>query len=256
MRLIDTHSHFYGSEFSSDRLEVIRRAKQVGVEAVVLPNISCGTISELREMVDQHPAFCYPCMGLHPTSVKHDFEDQLQCVEKELGQNKYFGVGEIGIDLYWDKTFYPQQVEVFTHQLRLAKKYKLPVIIHSRNSMAEIFKVLDAEVDENLRGVFHSFSGSIVDYQHIMNYKTFYVGIGGVVTFKNSGLDKVVQNIKLDSLLVETDSPYLTPHPHRGKRNEPAYVELVAQKISEIHTIPVEEVGEVTTRNAKTLFGI
>lgn len=256
MRLIDTHSHFYGSEFSSDRLEVAHRAKQAGVEAVVLPNINCDTISALREMTHQFPAFCYPCMGLHPTSVKEDFEAQLQCVEKEMDENSYYAVGEIGIDLYWDKTFFPQQVEVFTHQLRLAKKQSLPVIIHSRNSMSEIFKVLDAEVDEHLTGVFHSFSGSLEDYEHIMSYKTFYVGIGGVVTFKNSGLDKVVKAMRPDSLLLETDSPYLTPHPHRGKRNEPAYVQLVAQKISEIYNISVEEVGEITTQNAKHLFGI
>ncbi len=256
MYLIDTHSHLYGQEFSDDLPLVVERAKSAGVGAIILPNIDCASIPMLQGTANRYQSYCFPCMGLHPTSVKEDYAVELACIEKELGQNRYFGIGEIGIDLYWDKTFYPQQVEVFRHQLQLAKKHNLPVIIHSRNSFDEVLSVVDQEIDPRLRGVFHSFSGSLQHYRHIMDYKTFYVGIGGVITFKNGGLAELVQQMRIDSILLETDSPYLAPHPYRGKRNESAHIALVAQKIAETLQISIDEVAEVTTQSAKQLFGI
>lgn len=256
MYLIDTHSHLYGQEFSDDLPLVVERAKNAGVGAIILPNIDCASIPMLQDTANRYQSYCFPCMGLHPTSVKEDYAVELACIEKELGQNQYYGIGEIGIDLYWDKTFYPQQVEVFRHQLRLAKEHELPVVIHSRNSFDEVLSVVDQEIDPRLRGVFHSFSGSLQHYRHIMDYKTFYVGIGGVITFKNGGLAELVQQMRIDSILLETDSPYLAPHPYRGKRNESAHIALVAQKIAETLQISIDEVAEVTTQSAKQLFGI
>lgn len=256
MQLIDTHSHLFTEEFNHDRPQAIVRAKDAGVSGIVLPNINCGSIQSLLDTATENDGYCFPCLGLHPTSVKANYRDELRCIEEEFEKNKYYAIGEIGIDLYWDRTFINEQIETFRHQLKLAKVHGLPVIIHSRNSFNEIFSVVDQEIDQNLRGVFHSFTGGINEYNHIMGYKTFYVGIGGVVTFKNGGVDKVLKNMDLNKIVLETDSPYLSPSPKRGKRNESANLPIIAQKIADVLQVPVEQVARVTTQNAKQLFGI
>jgi len=256
VQLIDTHSHIFSEEFNHDRPEVIAKAKGVGVGGLILPNIDCDSISALQSTTNANEGYCFPCIGLHPTSVKANYKDELKCIEAELTKNKYFAIGEIGIDLYWDKTFVEEQTEAFRYQLQLAKKYSLPVIIHSRNSFNEIFSVVDEEIDEGLKGVFHSFTGGIEEYNHIISYKTFYVGIGGVVTFKNGGVDKVVKDMDLSRILLETDSPYLSPAPHRGKRNEPANLPIIAQKVADVLELPLDYVAKVTTQNAINLFSI
>ncbi len=254
MKLLDSHSHIYTKEFDDDRMEVVARAKEAGVVGIVLPNINCKTIPRLKKVVEQFPGYCYPAIGLHPTSIKGSVEEELSCIEKELAASKYYAIGEIGIDLYWDKTFLPEQLQAFRFQLQLAKKAKLPVIIHTRDSFSEVFSVVDEEISEDLTGVFHSFSGTENDYLHIKKYKTFLVGIGGVVTFKNSSLASVVKTMDLSDIILETDSPYLTPHPYRGKRNEPERLPLIAQKIADLKEVSVDEIANVTTRNAQNLF--
>jgi len=256
VQLIDTHSHIFTEEFNHDRPKVIAKAKGEAVVGMVLPNIDCNSISALQNTTNANKGYCYPCVGLHPTSVKANFKSELKCIEAELTKNKYYAIGEIGIDLYWDKAFIEEQTEAFRYQLQLAKKYSLPVIIHSRNSFNEIFSVVDEEIDDGLKGVFHSFAGGIEEYNHIMHYKTFYVGIGGVVTFKNGGIDKVVKDMDLSRILLETDSPYLSPAPHRGKRNEPANLPIIAQKVADVLELPLDYVARVTTQNAIELFSI
>jgi len=256
MDFIDTHTHIFIDDFDVDRQSAINRAKEVGVKCMILPNIDSSSIEQLLSVTDLYDGYCLPLMGLHPTSVKKNFEQELALVEDQLGKNKFWGIGEIGIDLYWDKTFFEQQKVAFRHQLKLAKKHELPVVIHSRNAFDEILEIVDQEVDESLKGVFHSFSGSLSNYQHIMSYKSFMVGIGGVVTYKNGGVDKVLKDMNIQSILLETDSPYLSPVPLRGKRNESANIVHVARKVAEILNLPVENVAQATTQNAIKLFSL
>lgn len=256
MQLVDTHTHIFSSEFDSDRSHAIERAKSIGIQYMVLPNIDSTSIDAMLKTAREYPNFCFSTMGLHPTSVKSDFENELRIVEKHLEKDKFAAVGEIGIDLYWDKTFFKEQQSAFRHQLRLAKKYKLPVIIHSRNSFPEIFDIVDQENNNDLRGVFHSFTGSLNDYKHIVAYGGFMVGIGGVVTYKNGGVDKVVKEMDLNHIVLETDSPYLSPVPLRGKRNESANLSLIAQKVADITGLSVNEIAKATTNNANSLFSI
>ena len=244
------------SDFDGDRLKVISRAKESGVRMMVLPNIDSSSVDALLGVANLHKGYCIPLMGLHPTSVKENFEDEVALVEKLLVEHKFYGVGEIGIDLYWDKTFLDQQKVAFRHQLKLAKKYTIPVVIHSRNSFDEILEIVDQEIDSTLKGVFHSFSGTLSNYHHIMDYQTFKIGIGGVVTYKHGGVDKVVEHMDLQSIVLETDSPYLSPVPLRGKRNESANIVLIAQRVAEILNLEVEEVARVTTENAISLFSL
>ena len=253
MRLVDTHTHLFLPEFDEDREQVVQNAKQSGVEKVILPNVDSSTLDSLVKMVEEYPDFCYPLMGLHPTSVKENYQNELEIVTRFVENNKVYGIGEIGIDLYWDKTFQKQQEEVFRYQINLAKKNKLPIIIHARESFNEIFNIMHEEMDENLNGIFHAFTGTIEQAKQIEEWG-FYIGIGGIVTFKNSGLDKVVDNIDINHIVLETDSPYLAPVPKRGKRNESAYVKYIAEKIAEIKNSSIEDVAELTTRNAKTIF--
>lgn len=251
---VDTHTHIFSSEFDHDRDQAINRAKQIGVKRMILPNIDSSSIDSLLKVANDYPNYCFPTMGLHPTSVKADFERELMVVEKYLTDSAFYGVGEIGIDLYWDKTFLREQQEAFRYQLKLAKKFMIPVIIHSRNSFPEIFEIVDQENCDDLTGVFHSFTGTIHDYKKIVEYNGFMVGIGGVVTYKNGGVDKVVKEMDINHIVLETDSPYLSPVPHRGKRNESSNIAHIASKIAEIKDISIEEVASVTTRNANTLF--
>ena len=251
---VDSHSHIYSEEFSSDRDEVIARGLLSGVNKIILPNIDSSTIKPLLDLAGSKPELFIPLIGLHPTSVKEDFRKELEIMEYWFNKRKFAGIGEIGIDLYWDKTFINEQIEAFRTQIRWAKKAGIPIVIHLRESVQEVIEVVEQEKDQSLRGVFHSFGGTIEQAEHIIDLG-FKIGIGGIVTFKNSGLDGVIPNINLEHILLETDSPWLAPVPHRGKRNESAYITAVAAKIAALHQITIEEVGRITTQNAKQLFG-
>ncbi len=255
MILIDTHTHLYLNAFNNDREEVVARALADGVKYMLLPNIDSSSVKGMQALCDRFPENCFPMMGLHPTSVKGNFREELKMVEDLLASNNYFGVGETGIDLYWDKTWYREQVEAFNRQIDLAIAYDLPLIIHARESFTEIFRVLENRDTGGLRGVFHCFTGDVGQAKHATALD-FKLGIGGVLTYKNSGLDQVVSEIGLNELILETDAPYLSPVPHRGKRNESAYVLHVAEKLSEILNISIEEVAEATTHNASELFNM
>lgn len=252
MFLIDTHAHLNQSDFKNDLDEVIGRAKDYGVNRILIPNVDASSISSMLEVCNKYPNTCFPMMGIHPTSVKANFEEELNIVENWLSKKEFVAVGEIGIDLYWDKTFIQEQKIAFAYQINLAKKYDLPINIHVRNSFDESFEVLDS-IGGTFKGNFHCFSGNTAQAEKAIEMG-FKLGIGGVVTFKNSGLDKVVKHIDLKHIVLETDCPWLAPAPHRGKRNESTYTVLVAEKIAEIKGIPVEEVAEITSKNALSLF--
>jgi TatD DNase family protein len=253
--LIDTHSHIYSEDFLHDRDDVLQRAYESGVKKIVLPNIDSGSIKHMLDLTDAYPHLCYPLIGLHPTSVDDDYKDELLAMEYWLEKRKFYGIGEIGIDLYWDKKFSDEQKHAFRYQIRMAKTHDLPIVIHVRNSFEETYKIVKEEQDGTLKGVFHCFSGNEVEAKKVIDLG-FFIGVGGVLTFKNSSLHEVVKTLDLKNLLLETDSPYLTPHPKRGKRNESSYLVYVAQKVSEIFDIPVAQVADITTQNACRLFGI
>ncbi|MBN2662245.1 MAG: TatD family hydrolase [Bacteroidales bacterium] len=256
MQLIDTHAHLFWDKFDADLDQVIERAKKNGINRIYNPNVDSSTIDKLLQITEKYPDIIFPTMGLHPSSVKEDFEKELELVENQLNNGKFYGVGEIGIDLYWDenKKFINQQIEAFTFQIRLAKKLKLPIIIHARKSFNEIFNVIDKENDDQLFGIFHCFSGNIGQAEKILEYGGFKLGIGGVVTYKTSKLPKVLKKIDLNHLVLETDSPFLTPEPFRGHRNESAYIKDIAIKIAEIKDISLYDVAEITTKNALEIF--
>jgi len=257
MQFIDTHSHLYSSQFDKDRMQVINDAISAGVPTILLPNISSEYTKGMLELCDEFPENCFPMMGLHPCDVNEDnIERELLHVEQELAKGKYIAVGEIGLDLYWEKTKLEVQKIAFIHQIELAKKHKLPIAIHVRDSFSEAIEIIEKLNDENLRGVFHCFTGSVEDAQRVINLGGFYLGIGGVLTFKNSGLDKTIAEIELQHLILETDAPYLAPTPFRGKRNESKYIVNIAEKLSEVHKIDIEDVAKITTLNAKKLFGL
>jgi len=251
---VDSHSHIYSEEFSSDRNEVIARALKAGVNKIVLPNIDSSTIKPMLDLADSDPNLFIPLIGLHPTSVKEDFRKELEIMEYWFNKRKFAGIGEIGIDLYWDKTFINEQIEAFRIQIGWAKKNRIPIIIHVRDSFQEVFDVLQQENEESLTGVFHSFTGNAEQAAQVIDLG-FKIGIGGIVTFKNSGLDAVIQNIDLHHVLLETDSPWLAPVPHRGRRNESAFITAVAAKIASLQGISIEEVARITTQNTQQLFG-
>lgn len=248
---IDTHSHIYGEEFKEDRAEVIQRALHAGVERIILPDIDAETRPAMLELQEQYPDMLFPTAGLHPTSVDENYNAELKKVEKELGEHTYYGIGECGIDLYWDKTYYKEQLHVFSYQLGLARETGLPVIIHSRDSLDEIFKALQPY--PYIKGVLHCFPGDAEQARRAVG-AGFLLGIGGVVTFKNSLMARVVQEIGCESLVLETDSPYLAPVPHRGERNESSHIPVIARKIAELTGTDVKKIEEITTRNAMNLF--
>lgn len=252
--LIDSHSHIYSEEFSSDRNEVIARALNAGIRKIVLPNIDSSTIKPMLDLADSDPKLFSPLLGLHPTSVKEDFRKELEIMEYWLNRRKFAGIGEIGIDLYWDKTFINEQIEAFRIQIGWAKMAGIPVAIHVRDSFREVIEIIEQEKDKSLTGVFHSFTGNIDQALQVIDLG-FKIGIGGIVTFKNSGLDIIAQQIDLKHILLETDSPWLAPVPHRGRRNESAYITAVASRIAFLHETSVEEVSKITTENAQQLFG-
>lgn len=255
MNLIDTHSHIYAEEFNGDIADVIAKSKEAGVEKILLPNIDSQSIQPMHNLEKMFPGYCIPMMGLHPTSVKENFMEELDICKKWLDSKKYCAVGEIGIDLYWDKTFIKEQQIAFDTQINWSLEFNLPIVIHSRESFDEIFEVLENYKHSNFKGVFHSFSGNLAQAQKAIELG-FYLGINGIVTFKNSGLDKTVAKVPLDKLMLETDSPYLAPVPKRGKRNESSYVLYTAKKLAEIYQTELQNVAETTSRNAKNLFNI
>ncbi len=255
MGIIDTHSHLFAEEFDEDRDDVIQRAKDAGVEKIILPNIDKNTLGRMLDMEEKYPNYCYSAVGLHPEGVNENYEQDLLFVKEELKRRKYIAVGEIGIDLYWDKTYREEQIKAFQTQIEWALEYDLPIIVHLRDSFDEIYSVLKLFKGKGLRGVVHSFTGTVEEARKIIGLGGFKLGINGIVTFKNSGLDKVVKEIPIENILIETDSPYLTPTPFRGKRNESAYVALVRDKLAEIYSISIENVNEITTKSAEELFG-
>lgn len=254
MKLVDTHAHIYLEEFEKDRVGMLQRAEKEGVEKIFLPAIDSTTHGQMLKLEAEYPGQCISMMGLHPCYVKENYEAELKIVEDYLAQRSFAAVGEIGLDFYWDKTFTEQQYKAFHLQIEWALHYDIPIAIHSRNATDECIEVVASHQDGRLKGVFHCFSGNANQAKKIAGFG-FYLGIGGVVTFKNSGLDKAIEDISLDHLLLETDAPYLAPVPFRGKQNEPSYLKYVLEKIATIKQCTMEEVAAVTTVNAKKLFG-
>lgn len=253
MILTDTHTHLYLEQFDDDRHAVVKSAIAKGVKYMLLPNIDSETIAGMLKLRDNFPENIFPMIGLHPTDVKENFEEELQTIENWLKKETFYAIGETGIDLYWDKTFLAQQKFALRKQIQWAKTYHLPIVLHVRDSFDEVFEVLEKEIDGHLKGVFHCFTGTLAQAEKIIGWG-FKLGIGGVLTYKKSGLDKVVEKIPTGHLLLETDAPFLTPAPYRGKRNESAYTFLVAQRLAEIKKMSVEEIAEITTQNAIDLF--
>ena len=256
MQLVDTHTHLYAEEFDADRNEMLQRAFKNGVTKILLPNIDSTSLQGMKNLCARYPDNCYPMMGLHPCSVKDDFETELALVEKELFSNyKYYGVGEMGLDLYWDKTFYPQQKTAFIQQTKWSIELNLPLSIHTREATDEAIELLSMPELKGARGVFHCFGGTTQQAEQIIGLG-FHLGIGGVLTFKNSNLGEVLAPIDLRHIVFETDSPYLAPVPYRGKRNESAYILNIAQKLAELKDISQEEIAAITTANVAAIFDV
>ena len=256
MNFIDTHTHLFAQQFDDDRQETIKAAIDAGVNKMLLPNIDLDSIEAMHQLEKEFPNNCFAMMGLHPCSVTENWKEELETIKTHLFERPYCALGEIGLDLYWDKTLLPFQQKAFTQQIEWAKELQIPIVIHVRDAFTEAFEIVDELNDENLKGVFHCFTGTLDQAKHIINYGGFKLGIGGVLTFKNSGLDKVVSELDMQHLILETDSPYLAPAPNRGKRNETSYLTYIASKLAEIKGIKIEEVAEITTKNALELFGV
>ena len=254
--MIDTHSHIYAEEFDADIADAIQRAKDAGVKHIILPNIDSESLPRMLALEANYPDYCSAAIGLHPTSVKENYQEELNLVKFELERRKYIAVGEIGIDLYWDKTFLNEQIICFQQQIEWALEYNLPVIIHIRNSFRETMNALQPFKNKGLKGVFHSFTGSLAEAEEMLDFGDFLLGINGIVTFKNSGLAETVSKIDIKNIILETDSPYLTPTPYRGKRNESAHLALICKKADEIYGLSSDEVSVITTQNSLKLFKI
>jgi TatD DNase family protein len=254
MIFIDTHTHLFSPSFEEDRSEVVLRAVNAGVEKLLLPNIDIDSIEPMYALCNQFPLNCFPMMGLHPGSVDEKWEENLEVIRKNLFQRTNVAVGEIGMDLYWDKTFVNEQAQVFRQQVEWAKQLELPIVIHAREAFDEIFAIVDELNDERLSGVFHCFTGTVAQAQKIKKYGGFKIGIGGVLTYKKAGLDEVLKEIDVSEMILETDSPYLPPTPHRGKRNESAYLLHIAEKLADVKQISLKEIADKTTSNARELF--
>ena len=253
MNIIDTHTHLYLKQFNEDIDDVIARAKEIGVKKFVFPAIDSSHFDSIHNLKNKYPKEIYLMSGLHPTNVKENYKDELNFVVNSLKHHNYIAIGEIGIDLYWDKTFLMQQKEAFTTQIKLAIKHDLPIVIHCRQAFDQIFEILDKENCDKLRGIFHCFTGTFEEAQRAIDLG-FILGIGGVVTFKNGGIDKFLHKIDLKNIVLETDSPYLAPAPFRGKRNESSYIIYVLEKLSEIYGISKEKIAEITSKNAEKVF--
>jgi len=255
--LIDTHSHIYEPEFDEDRDLVVQRALGAGVSHILLPNINMQSLQPMLELCSRYPDCCFPMLGLHPEDVKDDYREILTSLYERLHSPfPYIAIGEVGLDFYWDSTYREQQMEAFDQQVIWAHETGLPLVIHSRKAHAELMEVMERHREKNLTGVFHCFGGSAEEAAQLLSFPGFVLGIGGVLTYKKSTLPEVLKSVPLERIVVETDSPYLAPVPYRGKRNESAYVTLVAQRLAEIYECPLEEVDEVTTNTAKHLFRV
>jgi TatD DNase family protein len=255
MQLIDTHTHIYLPEFDSDRDEAVSRAVRSGVVRLLMPNIDTESADKMISAENRYPGICFPMIGLHPTSVKKDYAEQLEKLEDLALNHKFYAVGETGIDLYWDKSHLHEQIAAFSRQTAFAIRHDLPVVIHSRNSFDEVFRALGEFRGSPLKGVFHAFTGTSEDTEKALAIG-FKIGIGGIVTFKNSGLDKIVMQVGLDNIIIETDSPYLAPVPYRGKRNESSYLRLINERVAEILGISPEESAIATYTNSVRLFNL
>ena len=253
--IIDTHSHIYLQEFDKDRSDMLARAENEGIELVLLPAIDKTSHNTMLQTELEYPGKCVSMMGLHPCSVNERFKEELELVKEYFEERKFVAVGETGLDFYWDRTFTKEQYDSFQTQIELALQYDIPVVIHSRNSIDECIKTIGQNQKGNLKGVFHCFSGNIEQAKEIVDLG-FYLGIGGVITFKNSGLDKVMDQLDMKNIVLETDAPYLAPVPFRGKRNECSYLKCVVEKLSEIKNESIENIQNITTKNAKELFSI
>lgn len=255
MMLTDTHTHLYYEPDRDKRAGLIKRCSQNGIDRLFLPNVDEASVEMVFSLVDAYPDKCYAMLGLHPCSVKEDWESTLSAIKAAHQQRNIVAIGEIGIDLYWDKTFINEQILVFKHQIAWAKELKLPIVIHCRDAFNEVLEILREEKGDDLHGIFHCFTGTLVQAREIISLG-FYLGIGGVVTYKNAGLDKIVAQIGITDIVLETDSPYLSPVPYRGKPNESSYLIYIAQKIADLHQTDLETLATITTENSKRIFGI
>ena len=256
MKLIDTHNHLYLEDFDPEQEQLATVAKESGIDTLLLPNVDTTTIERMHDLCDRYPGFAYPMMGLHPTSVDGHYTENLKIIESWLGKRSYCGIGEIGIDLYWDKTYLKEQKTVFEEQLKWSIDLDLPVAIHTREAFPEVFESLYKVGADALTGVFHSFTGNENDLEEINKLKNFKIGINGVITFKNSGLSEIIRQADINKIVLETDAPYLAPVPCRGKRNEPAYIWKTAEKVAQTYGLTLEETVETTRKNALKLFKI
>ena len=255
MKIIDTHTHLYLNQFKDDIDKVIKRSIDKGINKFIFPAIDSTHFDDMHDLKNKYPGSIYLMSGLHPTNVKENYKEELEFVVNSLKSHSYVAIGEIGIDLYWDKTYLKQQQDAFEFQIRLAIKNDLPIVIHCREAFDEIFEILDKENCTKLRGVFHCFTGTLEQANRAIRLG-FKLGIGGVVTFKNGGIDKFLSQIDLKHIVVETDSPYLAPVPFRGKRNESSYITYVIDKLSEIYGLPIKEIASITTKNAEKVFAL
>jgi len=255
MLLTDTHTHLYYETDSIKRDGLIQRCRENGISRLFLPNVDAASVPKVYALAEAYPDMCFPMLGLHPCDVKAGWEQELEEIRSFQDQHKIYAIGEIGIDLYWDKTTLDIQIQAFKKQIAWAKSLKLPIVIHCRDAFDQVFEVLQQEQDEDLRGIFHCFTGTVEQAEQVIDLG-FYLGIGGVVTYKNSGLDKVVAQVDLKHMVLETDSPYLAPVPYRGKPNESSYLIYVAQKVADLHQTDVETVAAITTENSTKVFGV
>ncbi|MDR1221534.1 MAG: TatD family hydrolase [Tannerella sp.] len=256
MRIIDTHSHIYSKEFNHDRTEIITAAKKAGVCAVLLPNEDSGSIEAIHKLSDEEPDFAFPMMGLHPTSVNMGYIKELQTIETALTKRPYYAIGEIGIDLYWDRSYLKEQKIVFEEQLRWSIDMRLPVAIHIREALDEALDSIYKVGADRLRGVFHCFGGTAREWKEIAELSSFYAGIGGIITFNKNELKETLRHIPVKRVLLETDAPYLAPVPYRGKRNEPAYIIEIAKKVAECYKMTTDAIATYTFQNSLDLFNI
>jgi len=255
MLLTDTHTHLYYETDNIKRDGLIQRCRENSIHRLFLPNVDAASVPKVYALTEAYPDMCFPMLGLHPCDVKVGWEQELDEIKSFHKQHKIYAIGEIGIDLYWDKTTLDIQIQAFRRQIAWAKSLKLPIVIHCRDAFDQVFEVLQREQGDDLRGIFHCFTGTIEQAQQVIDLG-FYLGIGGVVTYKNSGLDKVVEQVDLKHIVLETDSPYLTPVPYRGKPNESSYLIYVAQKVADLHQTDIETVAAITTENSRKVFGV
>ncbi|MCL6295315.1 TatD family hydrolase [Jejuia spongiicola] len=255
MIITDTHTHLYSESFDEDREQIINRAIELGVIRFFIPAIDSTYTDAMFQLEKKYPDYMFLMMGLHPTHVKNNYIEELKHVEKLLAERSFYAIGEIGIDLYWDTSTLDIQKKAFKHQIQLAKKYQLPIVIHCRDAFDEIFEVLEEEKSDDLFGIFHCFTGTIEQAHQAISYN-MKLGIGGVVTFKNGKIDKFLNQIDLKHIVLETDAPYLSPVPYRGKRNESSYIIKVLEKLSDLYNMSQQDIAKVTTENSKSVFKI